>query len=448
MFFYKPEFPFGRMPMNKTNDPYGRMPQSPFPPQFSQKTEDPYGRMPQAPKVEQPFGRMPVGINPMEQPMTPMAMDQLPQRMFGGPVKKKHPYLVGENGPEVVVPEDNGTVIPNDRTMAVAPQGDYPVTAESQPIGTEVTPRPYEPMPVNPNAPNQTQASINPTDATYPVPRTLQRSVNELLNKDYGRYTNPDTGEVTLGKDRDKKWSLKDKIGSALLGVAKGLAQGGPLGALVGGVEAGTDRNYLEKQQDNKDLRNLLPKLKQQQENEAFDMAQNVKQSQIDNYISDNERLRDELTRKTEADNVKKNYYEGILADKQKGRSLSAQQIDDLQTYRAWLMQNGDSNTQQKIRQIDETIRHNQAGEKQQSVNEQGRNSRAAANNATSVANTMTNGVNQNFRKQLELEFKKDPTEAKRKATAGFIKSYMSNNGGSQPDQDTINQYLANIGYN
>lgn len=38
----------------------------------------------------------------------------LPGRAMGGPVRAGQPYVVGERGPEVVVPQQNGQVIPND----------------------------------------------------------------------------------------------------------------------------------------------------------------------------------------------------------------------------------------------------------------------------------------------------------------------------------------------
>lgn len=37
------------------------------------------------------------------------------KRAAGGPVTGGLPYLVGENGPEVVVPSGSGNVIPNNR---------------------------------------------------------------------------------------------------------------------------------------------------------------------------------------------------------------------------------------------------------------------------------------------------------------------------------------------
>jgi len=43
---------------------------------------------------------------------------QIPTRGEGGPVKEDQPYLVGEKGPEVIVPESDGTVIPNDYDYA------------------------------------------------------------------------------------------------------------------------------------------------------------------------------------------------------------------------------------------------------------------------------------------------------------------------------------------
>jgi hypothetical protein len=39
-------------------------------------------------------------------------VDRLPGRARGGPVKAGKPYVVGERGPEVVVPRQNGTVLP------------------------------------------------------------------------------------------------------------------------------------------------------------------------------------------------------------------------------------------------------------------------------------------------------------------------------------------------
>jgi hypothetical protein len=44
----------------------------------------------------------------------------LPTRAEGGPVAAGRPYLVGEEGPEIVIPKNAGTVLPNDVYQAVA----------------------------------------------------------------------------------------------------------------------------------------------------------------------------------------------------------------------------------------------------------------------------------------------------------------------------------------
>ena len=41
-------------------------------------------------------------------------------RAEGGPVKKGEPYVVGEKGPELIVPSESGNVIPNDEYSNLA----------------------------------------------------------------------------------------------------------------------------------------------------------------------------------------------------------------------------------------------------------------------------------------------------------------------------------------
>lgn len=79
--------------------------------------------------------------------------------------------------------------------------------------------------------------------------RTAEQDLYNASNKDYSITKNPETGEVIRGKDRDKSWSFWDKVGSTLLGALTGFGQGGIVGAIGGGVKAGTDRNYFEKLQ-------------------------------------------------------------------------------------------------------------------------------------------------------------------------------------------------------
>ena len=46
--------------------------------------------------------------------------ETLPGRAKGGPVKAGKPYLVGEEGPEIIVPKQSGTVVPNHAISAAA----------------------------------------------------------------------------------------------------------------------------------------------------------------------------------------------------------------------------------------------------------------------------------------------------------------------------------------
>jgi TP901 family phage tail tape measure protein len=55
-----------------------------------------------------------LGITPLNLPVIP----RIEARALGGPITAGMPYLVGERGPELVVPRNNGTVIPNDRLQA------------------------------------------------------------------------------------------------------------------------------------------------------------------------------------------------------------------------------------------------------------------------------------------------------------------------------------------
>ena len=45
----------------------------------------------------------------------------------GGPAKAGQPYIVGEEGPELFVPRNSGTVIPNDKTMDIMSAGGQPI---------------------------------------------------------------------------------------------------------------------------------------------------------------------------------------------------------------------------------------------------------------------------------------------------------------------------------
>jgi hypothetical protein len=96
---------------------------------------------------------------------------------------------------------------------------------------------------------------------TAPPPsRGTQGRIDEIIGKDY------------RGKDRDKKWSIGDKILSGLSGMFNG----------DGLIPAATDRNYMEKQADKREMSRLVPQVQQQRQAEGFETDQKYKQTQID----------------------------------------------------------------------------------------------------------------------------------------------------------------------
>jgi len=60
-----------------------------------------------------------LGISPLNLPIIP----HIEQRALGGPINAGQPYIVGERGPELVVPRDNGNVIPNDKLASAGNSG-------------------------------------------------------------------------------------------------------------------------------------------------------------------------------------------------------------------------------------------------------------------------------------------------------------------------------------
>ncbi|HEX7276052.1 MAG TPA: hypothetical protein VF244_01635 [Acidimicrobiales bacterium] len=60
-----------------------------------------------------------------------LARQQFPARARGGPVLAKRAYLVGEQGPELFVPNESGTIVPNNHTGEFSGPGDYVSTSAS-----------------------------------------------------------------------------------------------------------------------------------------------------------------------------------------------------------------------------------------------------------------------------------------------------------------------------
>lgn len=132
-----------------------------------------------------------------------------------------------------------------------------------------------------------------------PASQMTQNQINDIYAKDYSKaiYRNPETGETSSrmkpgyvlekerGKDRDKNWSVGDKVVSSVIGFLQGLGQTGNLiGGAAGAVRAGTNRNFMEQQGDNENLARLVPQANQQRQAEQFqsNMAQAERKARMD----------------------------------------------------------------------------------------------------------------------------------------------------------------------
>ena len=152
---------------------------------------------------------------------------------------------------------------------------------------------------------------------------------------------------------------------------------------LAGGLNAGMDRNYLEKRQDRKDLQDLVPKLKYQQDQEKYQQEQKQRDLQNQYYAVRPDVLQqnaDTASRKVDV-TAQKNaadseYKQNVLTF---GKD-KADKIYQLRQRELDLKSRGLDQTDEmlKIRQqiADETARHNQTTEKQAATNEQGKMTR------------------------------------------------------------------------
>lgn len=131
----------------------------------------------------------------------------------------------------------------------------------------------------------------------------LEEDFAQVTGKRYnkGVYRNPETRETTNnprkpgftetvtapGKDRDKKWSLGEKVLGALVGWARG--------GIAGGIQGATDRNFMEKLGDENELARVLPRIAAEQQIEQ-------KHAQSEATRARPEMVRAELRRKISAD--------------------------------------------------------------------------------------------------------------------------------------------------
>lgn len=159
------------------------------------------------------------------------------------------------------------------------------------------------------------------------------------------------------------------------------------------------------------------------------EIAEGYRQKQIENIDFDNATARAESARKSQADANRSKYYDGILRDRARGRELTATQIEDLRGYREWLMQNGDKNTEAKIRQIDERlkdydldreekVRHNKVTEGQGQARVD--NQRAAEGGRAERAQQRLAGMSERQRTS---------------AIEGAVQKWITQNKGATPEQ-------------
>lgn len=170
----------------------------------------------------------------------------------------------------------------------------------------------FQRFPVQDDAPpNYSQQIANkiaePTNnsaitANRSMSQRIADKIAEINNKDYSKPVRDNQGNLIkpAGKDRKKKWSTLEKIGSALAG----FAQGGIPGAIMGA----TDRNYFKKMQDALKKAELLPQFEQAAQMEQFQSQQESQAAQRENIKADNE------------------YNQAVLQDRSEGRTAKMQQ--------------------------------------------------------------------------------------------------------------------------
>lgn len=159
-----------------------------------------------------------------------------------------------------------------------------------------------------PPAPMIPDTSVRPRivqgEALPPAPiarsQELQTEINQIDKKDYSIKKDEAGSVIHRGADRDKKWSIGDKIASGLLGALTGFATGGIGGAVAGGVSAGTNRNFMEQRGDALNRRQLSGQYGQAVEAENNLINQNYKRATTENIYADNQFNREKAAQTAE----------------------------------------------------------------------------------------------------------------------------------------------------
>lgn len=200
-----------------------------------------------------PEQKTPLQFAPMQRQEFMPIIDPRFRRAKGGPIKKGQPYLVGEEGAEVIVPEHDGMVIPNEQI------------AVDEDLGTQI------PL----DAPDE-KIAINETPTTATVTEQVkQPTIADKLGAQINAYQDPD--RYKKGSEfYDKKRNWKDALRSAGYGLLQSLASAPPtndvgalLGRAIGGAGTGavmgaTMDNVDEKMRDQFKLAQLIPQYQNQ----------------------------------------------------------------------------------------------------------------------------------------------------------------------------------------
>ena len=170
-------------------------------------------------------------------------------RRYGGPVEPRKRYIVGEAGPEEIVLDQPGTVVPLPQIATPAARDDLPT------IGTSVTPRPMQPLPERPSLPQIAEPPAEPQQFEG-LPATGADGAMPKIGQPYNRDAELADAEARLAdtyKFKDKKWTFWDKVAAAVEGWAKG--------GIFGGIAAVRDPHYFERQRNERARADILPKI-------------------------------------------------------------------------------------------------------------------------------------------------------------------------------------------
>lgn len=70
-------------------------------------------------------------LTPAQKAKAIQSMSVIPKRAVGGPVGRDAPYMVGEQGPELFVPQTSGTIIPNGQSGGAGPSINININAQA-----------------------------------------------------------------------------------------------------------------------------------------------------------------------------------------------------------------------------------------------------------------------------------------------------------------------------